>query len=71
MVAISALAVVPSRKVNAVSTAVTLNKAVRAFVNIYLGKKTQTRCDTIDAFLSKRLKYSVDWLLKYLLPANP
>lgn len=34
MVAISALTVVPSRQVNAVSTAVTLNKAIRTLVNV-------------------------------------
>lgn len=34
MVAISALTVVPSRQVNAVSTAVTLNKAIRALINV-------------------------------------
>ena len=71
MVAISALTVVPSRQVDAVSTAVTLNKAIRALINVYLGKKTGTGCYTIAAFLSKKLKYSVRWLLKYLVPANP
>lgn len=36
MVAISALTVVPSRQVNAVGTAVTLNKAVRALIDVCL-----------------------------------
>lgn len=34
MVAISALTVVPSRQVDAVSTAVTLNEAIRALINV-------------------------------------
>lgn len=36
MVTISALTVVPSRQVNAVGTAVTLNKALRAFIDVCL-----------------------------------
>lgn len=71
MVAISALTVIPSRQVNAVSTTVTLNKAIRALVNICLAKKTKTGCYTIAAFLRPKLKYSARQLLGTLVPANP
>lgn len=41
MVAISALTVVPSGQVNAIGTAVTLNKAVRALIDVCLTKETK------------------------------
>lgn len=41
VVAISALTVVPSRQVNAVGTAVTLNKAIRALIDVCLTKETK------------------------------
>ena len=41
MVAISALTVVPPWQVDAVGTAVTLNKAVRALINVWLTKETK------------------------------
>lgn len=41
MVAISAFTVVPARQVNAVSTAVALNKAIWAFINVCLVRTTK------------------------------
>lgn len=43
MVAISAFAVVPAGQVNAVSTAVALNKAIRALINVCLLTTTKQR----------------------------
>lgn len=71
MVAVSALTVVPSRQVNAVGTAVTLNKAIRALIYVCLAKKTKTGCYTIVAFLCSKLKYSARELLDVLVPTNP
>ena len=50
MVAVSALTVVPPRQVDAVGTAVALNKALRALINVCGTKETKGGLYTIALF---------------------
>lgn len=50
MVAVSALTVVPPRQVDAVGTAVTLNKALRALVNVCWAEETKGGFYTVALF---------------------
>jgi len=43
MVAIPAFTVVPPWQIDAISTAVTLHKAIRAFINVWFRRKTEKK----------------------------
>lgn len=43
MVAIPALTVVPPWQIDAISTAVTLHKAIGAFINVWFKRKTEKK----------------------------
>lgn len=43
MVAIPALTVVPPWQIDAISTAVTLHKAIGAFINVWFERKTEKK----------------------------